>query len=97
MLDRKIYKEVYKDVNIKFKLLQGDILRMNELSDNKSKLISLQDKQIEDLKLLGVNSDKNIALLKKDIKDEKRKKVKFTIIGISTTALITATIVSIIK
>ena len=78
-------------------MLQNDILSMNKLSENKSQLISLQKKQIEDLTSLNGYSDQNITLLKQQLKDEKKKKVKFTVIGISTTALITTTIVSLLK
>ena len=97
LVDRKILKETLSDVQIRFKMLQNDILSMNKLSENKSQLISLQKKQIEDLTSLNGYSDQNITLLKQQLKDEKKKKVKFTVIGISTTALITTTIVSLLK
>lgn len=77
--------------------LNADIIKANRLLDDKSRLISLQDSQITDLNRVINNSDKNISLLKEEIKLQKKRKVKSTVVGVTATALVTATIVSLLK
>lgn len=92
-----MFMESIKEIDVRFLALQQDMSRMNRLSDNKSETITLQNKQINDLRSYNEFAEKNSELLKKQLADEKKRKVKYTVIGISTTALITATVMSIIK
>ena len=97
LIERKIYKESVTEIQAKMVVLNKDILKAYKLNEDKTKLIDLQEQQIKDLNTLNVNSEKNIALMKSEISNQKRKKFRSTVVGVATTALVTATVVSMIK
>jgi len=97
LIERKIYKEAVAESNAKMTQYLQDIAIANRLSDDKTKLITLQSKQIIDLNKLNLLSDKQVDLMRKEISNQKRKKFRSTVISITATALVTATTMSLLK
>lgn len=97
LVERRIYMDATADIKVGMALLMEDIQKANKLNEDKSSLISLQAQQIADLKLLVENGNKNIALMKSEISNQKRKKFRSTAVAVTITAAVTATAVLFIK
>ena len=97
LVDRLMYHEIVQDFKSKIDSMNREIVKMNVLNDNKTKLIDLQQKQIKDLENLSRLADEKIVLLNDEIRLQKRRKVKSTFIGITTTALVTTTAILLLK
>ena len=97
LIERKVYKETVVSSQIKLNILNSEIVKANRLNDDKSKLIGVQTIQINDLNMMNVNCDQNIALMKKEISNQKRKKFVSTVKWVGATMAITATVVSLLK
>lgn len=97
LIERKVYKETVVSSQIKLNILNSEIVKANRLNDEKNKLIGVQTLQINDLNLMNTNCDQNIALMKKEISNQKRKKFVSTVKWVGATMAITATVVSLLK
>ena len=76
LLERRTLKEIITDVQSKISIQNRDIVKMNQLNQDKTKLIDLQSKQIADFNSLYGLAEKNITLLQDEVKLQKKKKFK---------------------
>jgi hypothetical protein len=95
--ERMMLKEVVLDVQNKIGIQNGEIVKINKLNQDKTDLINLQSQQIADFNSLYGLAEKNISLLKDEVKFQKKKKFKTMIISITATALVTSTGILLLK
>lgn len=95
--DRLMYRDIVQETRLKIDSINKVIMNVNLLSKEKSMLIDLQYKQIIDLNKLYGFASQNIDILKGEVKDQKRKKFKSTVVSIAGTALVTASAVLLLK
>jgi hypothetical protein len=89
--------EVVVETQKKVKEVNLQIGKMNQLNEDKTKLISLQAAQILDLNKLNGFAEQNIIALKYEVSLQKKKKFRTFVLTAAGTALITSTGILILK
>lgn len=97
LLQLAMYKEVASDCGNSMATLNKSIEKANALIAQQSELIAFQKAQISDLNKLDDYSKQNIEVLKKQLKLQRQRTVKAVVIGSGVTALVTATVISLLK
>ena len=97
LLQLAMYKEVAADCGNSVATLNKNIEQANTLIAQQNELIAFQKKQINDLNKLDDYSNQNIDVLKKQLKLQKQRTAKAVFIGSGVTALVTATVISLLK
>jgi hypothetical protein len=97
LIERNTYKETVGESKLRMEVLNKNLIKASILNEEKTKLITLQSQQIEDLKNLSGNCDQAIEAMKKEISNQKRKKFRSTTVAVLITATVTTAVVALIK
>lgn len=95
--ERDMFSDMIEQTEINIEKLNFKIIENNVLISDKNKLILMHQKQENSLKELVTNGDNVNKLLKKELRIQKMKTVRYTLIGSVITGLITATVISLKK